>query len=71
MMNDLKPCPFCGNPVNARKHLAGWHKPVCHLYVIKNIAFAACWTILAIEFNKWWIALFMLLTVSTYRGDDE
>lgn len=41
------------------------------LYVIKNIAFAACWTILAIEFNKWWIALFMLLTVSAYRGDDE
>lgn len=32
----LKPCPFCGNPVNARKHLAGWHKPDCFLVLLEE-----------------------------------
>lgn len=34
----------------------------------------ACWTILAIYFNKWWIALFAALflsNISTKNGKDD
>lgn len=34
---------------------------------IKNIAIMACWTVLAIYFNRWWIALFALLFFSFVR----
>lgn len=34
-------------------------------WAIKNSICVICWTILAIIFNKWWIALFGLLFIST------
>lgn len=34
---------------------------------LKNIAIMACWTVLAIYFNRWWIALFALLFFSYVR----
>jgi hypothetical protein len=47
-------------------------------WAIKNSVCAICWTSLAIKFNKWWIALFILLTMSslttncaTYRICDK
>ena len=36
-------------------------------WAIKNIIDIACWTALAIHFNKWWIALFAVLFVSSLK----
>ena len=36
-------------------------------WAIKNIIDIACWTVLAIHFNKWWIALFAALFVSSLK----
>lgn len=33
-------------------------------WAIKNSIYIICWTVLAIVFNKWWIALFGLLFMS-------
>ena len=43
---------------------------------IKNLGIMAAWTILAIFFNKWWIALFAILCftsikVGTNHDDEE
>lgn len=35
---------------------------------IKNIISLALWVILAITFNKWWIALFSILFLSYFEG---
>ena len=48
-----------------------------HIYwawALKNSVAIACWTILAIYFNKWWIALFAVLflsSISTKNGKDD
>lgn len=34
--------------------------------VIGNCVMAICWIIIACYFNKWWIALFMILCFSNY-----
>ena len=34
---------------------------------LKNIVCVVCWVVLAIVFNKWWIALFGLLFLSGYK----
>ena len=36
-------------------------------WVIKNSVCVICWTVLAIIFNKWWIALFALLFISSLQ----
>ena len=44
-------------------------------WALKNSVAIVCWTILAICFNKWWIALFAALFLSSIptknRKDDE
>ena len=35
--------------------------------VIENLGIMAAWTILAIFFNKWWIALFAILCLTTIK----
>lgn len=35
-------------------------------WAIKNIVCVICWVVLAIVFNKWWIALFGLLFMSSF-----
>ena len=43
-------------------------------WALKSSINIMCWTILAIYFNKWWIALFAILftsSVSSTRGDEE
>ena len=45
--------------------------------VIENLGIMAAWTILAIFFNKWWIALFAILCFASikvrtnYEDEDE
>ena len=34
--------------------------------MLKNSICVICWTVLAILFNKWWIALFALLFLTSY-----
>lgn len=34
---------------------------------ISNLGIMAAWTILAIFFNKWWIALFAILCLTTIK----
>ena len=38
---------------------------------INNIGIMAAWTILAIFFNKWWIALFAILCFTSIHEDEE
>ena len=35
-----------------------------YAWMVKNVCVIICWTILAIHFEKWWIALFAGLFVS-------
>lgn len=53
-------------------------KNILWAWVVKNSVCVICWSILAIVFNKWWIALFGLLFISSlhtkpvhYRVCDE
>lgn len=41
-------------------------------WAIKNSICVICWTVLAVVFNKWWIALFGALFLSDikYKRDD-
>ena len=36
-------------------------------WAVKNIMCVVCWTVLAIVFNKWWIALFGLLFMNGFK----
>ena len=40
-------------------------KNIIWAWVIKNSICVICWTVLAIVFNKWWVALFGLLFMSS------
>ena len=40
-------------------------------WALKNSVTIACWTILAIYFNKWWIALFAVLFLSSISTKNE
>ena len=43
-------------------------------WAVKNVAVMACWTFLAAHFEKWWIALFAILCLSsleTKRGSSS
>ena len=47
------------------------NKHIYWAWALKNSVTIACWTILAIYFNKWWIALFAALflsSISTKNG---
>ena len=41
------------------------------MIIIKNIVAIICFTILAVVFKKWWIALFSLLFYSIFKSDEE
>lgn len=36
-------------------------------WAVKNSICVICWTVLAVIFNKWWIALFAILFMSSYQ----
>lgn len=36
---ELKPCPFCGAPVNGTGHLFGWHQKNCFLILLEEPSF--------------------------------
>lgn len=38
---------------------------------IDNLGIMAAWTILAIFFNKWWIALFAILCLTSIKVEDK
>ena len=38
---------------------------------IKNSVCMICWTVLAIVFDKWWIALFTVLFFTTLQEGDD
>ena len=40
------------------------NKSMIWAWAIKNSICVICWTVLAVVFNKWWIALFGLLFLS-------
>ena len=40
-------------------------------WAIKNCTVVICWTVLAIIFNKWWIALFAVLFMSDLKLKSE
>ena len=40
------------------------NKDILWAWVVKNIVVVLAWSILAIIFNKWWIALFSILFVN-------
>ena len=37
-------------------------------WATKNCVCITCWTLLAVAFGKWWIALFALLFMSDLKG---
>lgn len=37
------------------------------LVCLENVAMMVCWTLLAIHFEKWWIALFAILCFTTLK----
>lgn len=50
------------------------NKHIYWAWALKNSISIVCWTILAIYFNKWWIALFAALflsSISTKNGKDD
>ena len=51
------------------------NKHIWWAWTLKNSIAIVCWTILAIYFNKWWIALFAALFLSSLstenRKDDK
>jgi len=36
-------------------------------WAVKNSVCVICWTVLAIVFHRWWIALFALLFASSFK----
>ena len=46
------------------------NKSVWWAWAIKNSICTICWVVLAIVFNKWWIALFGLLFLSSLRTEN-
>ena len=40
-------------------------------FILKNIIAIICFTILAIVFNKWWIILFSILFLTTFKSKGE
>lgn len=40
------------------------------IVTIENCVMAICWTIIACHFNKWWIALFMMLCFTEYTYNE-
>lgn len=49
-------------------------KQIAVMSIIQNMVITALWIILAVVFNKWWIALFSLLTyksVTYNKGNKE
>ena len=36
-------------------------------WAVKNSVCVICWTVLAVYFNKWWIALFAMLFISSLQ----
>lgn len=45
------------------------NKSVWWAWAIKNSICTICWVVLAIVFNKWWIALFGLLFLSSLQTE--
>lgn len=41
------------------------------VWTIKNSVCMICWTVLAVVFNKWWVALFALLFMSDIQTKHE
>lgn len=39
--------------------------------LILNAVIIVCWTVLAVVFNKWWIALFAILCFFTCRNENK
>lgn len=46
-------------------------KHIWWAWALKNSISIVCWTILAIYFNKWWIALFAALFLSSLSTEDR
>ena len=58
--------PPCGRGGEGMNAYTAW--------AIKNIVALICWTALAIVFNKWWIALFVvfcLLDLKTKKNEED
>lgn len=36
-------------------------------WAVKNSVLMICWTIIAICFGKWWISLFSMVTLSSFK----
>lgn len=48
-------------------------KHIIWAWVIRNVAAIICWTVLAMHFDKWWLALLSVFFLSSikYREDDS
>ena len=46
-------------------------KGVYYAVLIENIIMMICWTVLAIHFGKWWIALFSVLCFSSLKNSNN
>ena len=47
-------------------------KSIVWAWAVKNSVVVICWSVLAIWFGKWWVALFGILFLSNLKwGDDE
>ena len=42
-------------------------KGVYYAVLLENVAMMICWTVLAIYFGKWWIALFSVFCFSSLK----
>ena len=42
-------------------------KCVYYAVLLENVAMMICWTVLAIYFGKWWIALFSVFCFSSLK----
>lgn len=47
------------------------NKHTSFAWVIYNIANMACWTLLALAFGRWWIALFSILFFATMKNGER
>lgn len=47
------------------------NKHIWWAWALKNSIAIVCWTILAIYFNKWWIALFAALFLSSLSTENR
>ena len=61
--------------VRMNERCENMNKHIWWAWALKNSISIVCWTILAIYFNKWWIALFAALFLSSLstenRKDDK